>query len=186
MASHRKIRRALDAAMAAQQLVSIERSLKFADRIDGFVVAIGAEWVLIQRTIDAGHFDAHRAIRTRDVSKVRDDSSFEGRMSRLLPEWPPKPPADGIDLDSTSGVLRTIGNGGLVAIEKEREREAMWIGLIESVTKKWLWLLEIDPKAQWEPAPLGYKLKAITSISVGGRYLAGLQTISILDAAARG
>lgn len=182
MASAKKILRRLKAAREQQMLIELSRAPKFADRKQGFVVAIGSEWVLLAQTVDAGFFDGHVAVRLGDIKSVRRDTSFQARMSRRLPEWPPSPPNSSVDLDSTAGVLRTLGaENVLIGAEKERERTGMWIGVVFEISKRWLWLSEVRPDASWLPAPLGYKLKAITAVTVGGRYLVGLRTIADLE-----
>ena len=55
MPSTAKMARRLVAAAEAQALVRIERTPRNADRVDGFVVALGSKWVLISGTSDGGH-----------------------------------------------------------------------------------------------------------------------------------
>lgn len=182
MASAKKIFRRLSAARDEQTLVRVVRSPKHSDRVQGFVVAIGSEWVMLAQTMDGGFFDGHVAIRLRDIKSLSADVSFESRMSRTLPEWPPVAPSRHIDLDSTANLLRDVGrDAALIAIEKENERRAMWIGRVEELSKKWLWLSEIRPDATWHEAPLGYKLTAITAVSVGTHYLVGLKTVASFE-----
>jgi hypothetical protein len=182
MPSAKKILRKLIAARDEQTQVMIVRSPKYADTYFGFVVELGKEWVLFARTADGGVFDGHFAARIEDVIAVRKDTTYESRMSRLLPEWPPSRPVPSVDLDSLTGVLTSLGaNDALISIEKERERSARWIGTVHSLTKKWVWLLQINSDATWHERTLGYRLKAITLVARGGRYIDGLQTISNLD-----
>ncbi len=58
MASAVEQRAALREALVRQTHVRIERRPKGADRIDGFVVALGTKWALLQATRDGGYFDA--------------------------------------------------------------------------------------------------------------------------------
>jgi hypothetical protein len=163
----------------------VDRSPKHSNKIDGFVVAIGTRWVLIAQTMNGGFPDGHVAVRLRDISAVRTDTSFESRLARTLPEWPPSPPSSSIDLDSTAGVVHGLGaDNVLIGVEKEKTLYAQWIGVVDEISSGKLWLWEVRPDATWHDEPLGYKLKEITSAWVGNRYLTGLQTILDLDAQA--
>ncbi len=168
------IREKLEQALAEQRLVRIERTLEFADREDGFVVAIGATWLLLNRVVDGGHPDGFLAMRVRDVRAVRKDRSFARKVARALPSWPPVAPST-VLLDNTRELLGSIGSDHrLFGVEKQRERRAMWIGQLESLGEKRAWLHELDTKARWRKKPVGYKLSAITSVMFGDRYLASL------------
>jgi len=167
-------REKLQRALSDQRLVRIERRLDFADREDGFVVAIGAQWLLLNRVVDGGHPDGFLAMRVRDVRAVRKDRSFARKVARALPSWPPVAPSS-VLLDSTTELLASIGSDHrLFGIEKQRERRAMWIGQLERLDEKKAWLHELDTKAKWRKKTVGYKLGAITSVIFGDRYLASL------------
>lgn len=167
-------------AAECQALVRIKRSPRNADRVDGIVVAVGAEWGLIARTGDGGFFDGLVAIRVKDVVKVRKDTSFQERFARTRPEWPPTAPA-GLDLDTTAGLLRGMSAiSPLLAIEQEGRfhSQMMWIGVVDEVTKRWLWLREVRPNATWRKRPFGYELRRITKASISDRYLIALAAIA--------
>ena len=168
-------REKLEQARVTQRLVRIDRKLEFADREDGFVVAVGAKWLLLNCVVDGGHPDGFLAMRVRDVRAVRKDRSFARKVARALPSWPPVAPSN-VLLDSTSELLGSIGSDHrLFGVEKQRERRAMWIGRLESLDEKKAWLLELDTKARWRKKTTGYKLGAITSVMFGDRYLASLE-----------
>ncbi|BCJ39600.1 hypothetical protein GCM10010168_79450 [Actinoplanes ianthinogenes] len=148
-------------AAESQALVRIKRSPRNADRVDGIVVAVGSTWALIAHTGDGGFFEGLVAIRVKDVVKVKNDTSFEERFARTQPEWPPTAPAD-LDLDTTAGLLKGMSAlSPLVAIEQEKRfhTQMAWIGVVDKVTKRWLWLREVRPNATWCKRPHGYKLR---------------------------
>ncbi|TPW75807.1 hypothetical protein [Schumannella soli] len=177
MTSAKNIRRKLEAGIGADRFVRVERDLRHADRIDGFVLAVGSEWALLAATGDGGHPDGLAAVRVRDISSVSWDDSFESRFARTLPSWPLTAPGEP-RLDSTTEVLAYLGDHhALIGIEKETERSALWIGAIESIDRKNVWLDEVTPAATWS-GPLGYKLKRITSVHAGGVYLSALAVIA--------
>jgi hypothetical protein len=168
-------RRKLERALADRRLVRIDRRLRFADREDGFVVAVGAKWLLLQREVDGGHPDGYLAMRLRDVRAVRKDRSFASKAARALPTWPPLPPA-AIELDSTAELLASVGaDERLFGVEKERERSALWIGRLDRIDEKKLWLRQLDPKAKWHTKPVGYKFGDITAVTFGDRYTRTLE-----------
>ncbi|RHA40985.1 hypothetical protein [Cellulomonas rhizosphaerae] len=172
------VRRKLEASFGTQSLVRIERRPKRADRVDGFVVGLGRKWVLVAATMDGGYFDGFVAIRIRDIARVRRDRSFEGRVSRTQPEWPPTAPG-AVELDSTKGMLRTLAaTSPLIGIQKERERSALWIGQLVEIDRGWLALHEVRPDATWQKRPRWYKLRAITHAQVGSHYLTGLTAVA--------
>ncbi|MBW8764622.1 MAG: hypothetical protein JF592_18925 [Microbacterium sp.] len=178
MASKKKAHARLTRAIGEQHMVRIERTPKFADRLNGFVVAVGDEWAVIAQSSDGGFFDGHLAFRLRDVKRIRRDKTFETTFAKTQPEWPPTPP-DEVGLNSTSEVIDGLPHGGvLIGIQKDNEWEAIWIGKLDELWKRVVYLHEVRPDATWHPAPLGYKLKAITTVEVGTRYLQGLAAIA--------
>jgi len=178
MASKKKVHARLLRAIDEQHIIRVERTPKFADRVDGFVVGVGEEWALLARSSDGGFFNGYVAFRVRDVKRIRRDKTFETTFAKTQPEWPPTQPQD-VTLNSTSEVIEGLARGGaLIGIQKENEREALWIGTLEELRKRVVYLHEVRPDATWHPAPLGYKLTAITAVEVGTHYLRGLVAIA--------
>lgn len=170
----RRVNRVLRRGLEERSILRIERTPRFADHVDGIVLRIGAKWVLVAQTTDGGYFDGYAALRSRDVARVAPDETFAQEFVRTQPEWPPSFPSD-VDLDSTSGVLGGFARtGDLLGIQKENERSAMWIGTLDEVTSRHIYLNEVRPDATWHPRPLGYRLRSITMAEVGTRYLVGL------------
>ncbi|MGK3948258.1 hypothetical protein [Microbacterium sp. K2] len=142
------------------------------------MLRIGEQWVLAARTTDAGYFDGYVVLRLRDVERVTPDDTFAQEFVKIQPEWPPSFPFD-IDLDSTASALGGVARQGeLVGIQKENERNALWIGTLDEVTSRYIYLNEVRPDATWHPRPLGYKLRSITMAEVGTRYLVGLSAVA--------
>ncbi|MBU2665468.1 hypothetical protein KOI35_18330 [Actinoplanes bogorensis] len=167
-------------AVASRKLVRVGRSPRNADRVDGYVVAVGSKWALIAQVGDGGFFEGLVAVRVKDVVKVRTDRSFAGRFARTRPEWPPTAPP-GLDLDTTAGLIAGLSAiSPLVGIEQERRfhTEMSWIGVVHEVARPWLWLREVRPDATWCKRPHGYRLRHITQVFVDDRYLTGLAAIA--------
>jgi len=175
--STKKVQSQLRAAALEQRMLRIERKPKFADRLDGFIVGVGSKWALLAR-IAEGHFDGYFAFRIRDVRRIRSDTTFMGAFARTQPEWPPTSPFEHA-LDSTEGVILALGQSGpLFGILKDNEHDAMWVGGYDDIIKKMVYLHEVRPDASWHDEPLGYKLKAITGVETGTRYMTALAAIS--------
>ena len=173
-----KTRTKLDSAIGEHHMIRVGRAPKFADRLDGFVVAVGDKWALLAQSSDGGFFNGYVAFRLRDVKRIDRDKTFQTAFAKTQPEWPPARPFE-VDLDSTSGVLEGLGRGGaLIGIQKDNERSAIWIGTLDEVQKRVAYLHEVRPDATWHPVPLGYKLKAITTVEVATHYLQGLAAIA--------
>ena len=178
MPSTKKVRARLLEAIDEQRIVRVERTPRFADRLDGFVVQVGEKWVLMAQSSDGGFFNGYVAFRIRDVRRLRSDRTFETTFAMFQPEWPPTYPSD-LDTSSTGGLLQGLGRDGvLVAIQKDHERSAMWIGKLVEIKKGRVYINEVRPDATWHPEPFGYKLKAITTVEIGTRYLIGLAAVA--------
>jgi hypothetical protein len=173
----RSIRRTLQISMSDQSVVRVYRRPKHATGyLEGFVVDIGTKWALLAQTRDGGWFNGWVAFRLDDVATARADGGFSDRFARTRPEWPPASPLPAGSLDNTRDVVDAFGFGSrLIGIEKERERNAIWIGLLDETWPKTVWLLEVLSNAQWLEAPLGYKLKDITSLQTDTLYMRALE-----------
>lgn len=152
-------------------------SPRFAADLDAFIAGVGTKWARPQATRNGGYLDGWNAFRITDVRRVREkNESFERLVSEQQSPWPPTPPLT-IDLDRTSDLLRSIAAEPLIAIEKERERSATWIGRFEGVENGHVWLHEVDPQGRWHEKQLGYRLGAVTLITLRTEYLRALESV---------
>lgn len=181
MPSRARVAKRLAAAAGSKALVRIERTPRNADQLGGFVVGIGSKWVLVSRTGDGGYLDEGLvAIRRKDISRLREDTSFEGKFARRQPGWPPSAPSN-LDLDTTSGLVRAMSQlSPLIGIEQEHRfhSQMIWIGVVDEVGEGWLWLREVAPDASWHDEALGYRLRRITKITISDRYQTALASIA--------
>ena len=149
--------------------------------VEGFVVAVGAKWALLQRTMDGGFFDGHLAIRLDEVNSIRADSSFESTFARTQPEWPPAPkhPSEHVDLDSTFGMLTSLLRPGeLFGIERNKKYDACWIGVPNELTRRWLYIWEVRPDASWHDRPQAYRLRSLTMVTMNDHYQRALAAVA--------
>ncbi|MFJ2550574.1 hypothetical protein [Microbacterium sp. NPDC087591] len=142
------------------------------------MLRVGAAWALLAQVSDGGYFDGLIAFRVVDVTRVSRDLSFATTFAQTQSQWPPAVPFE-IDLDSTEGLLRGTGAGGrLIGLQKEKERDALWIGKFDAIARRFAYIHEVRPDATWHPEPLGYKTKAITAVQFGTRYFDALSAIA--------
>ncbi len=160
-------------------LVRIVRSLKHADKIDGFIVAVGESWGIIQGTREGGYFDGYSAFRLKDIKKIRKcESNFAAKFSRTLPTWPPCSPK-GLELDSTVSVVRSMAAvSSLIGIEQEGRLSAIWIGRLKEEGRKWTWLMEVRPDGSLHEEPSGYKTKQITLVTIDSMYQRAMANVA--------
>ena len=177
MALSRTLARRVTSALDEGSLVRVTTSPAHADTVTMFVVGVGSKWVLGVSVVD-GHFDGHVAVRVNDVRRVRRDASFETRMARTLPQWPPEAQPDA-PLDSTGALLRWFADRyPLIGMERGRDRRALWIGALREAQKPWLALHEVDSRAEWNLSPLYYRRGRVTAVTGGTRYMLALASIA--------
>jgi hypothetical protein len=180
VSKQKKICDVLAAAREEDAAISIRRGSKRDESIEGFVAAVGRKWVLVAPMTTGGFLDGYAVIRLTDIRRARPYTSWERRFSLTRPEWPPRPPSDRppLDLDSTSGMLATFLEPGILLSIERKRKDAMWVGVPDELTRRWLYLSEVDSDAVWDDAPRGYRLRTITLVRTGDRYLRGLTAIA--------
>ncbi|MFF9049987.1 hypothetical protein ACF09Z_02360 [Streptomyces erythrochromogenes] len=165
----------LDEAMSSGVPVRLHRSsIRGADRLDGFVVAVGTEWTVLAPCTDL-RLDGWEAVRTADVTKVRprgDEDCLSVRVLRRRGRWPVRAPGPALPLDGLPALARAASRAfGLVSLHVERHApDACWIGEVAEVRPKSLRLREVDPEARWQSAPSKFPFKHVTRVGFGGRY----------------
>lgn len=59
------------------------------------------------------------------------------------------------------------------ALQRARD-EQTWVGTLDEIQSRFVYLWEVRPDASWHPEPLGYRLRAITEVETDTRYLRAL------------
>ena len=157
--------------------MKVTRTSQPSFSLDGFVVALGTKWVVLQRMMDGGFFDGHVAVRLSDIKKVVTDTSFEAGFASTQDEWPPALPetVETLDLNSTAGMLiGLLRPDRLVGIERKKPSDAIWIGVPYAVERATLFLWEAKPDATWHDQPYGYAFSSITTVVLNDHYQRGL------------
>lgn len=172
------MRKRLLAAITENVVVRVDRKPTFAEPLYGFIVRIGAKWALMAQVSEGGYADGFVAFRVGDVARVEPDGTIATAFARSQPDWP-RQYAHDLDLDRTRGVLADLGSrGGFVGIQKEREYSALWIGIVDEIIDRHVYLHEVRPDGTWHEEPLGYEINSVSAIYVETRYLAALIAVA--------
>lgn len=171
-------RKRLLVAITENVVVRVDRKPTYAEPLYGFVVRIGAKWALMAQVSEGGYADGFVAFRVGDVARVESDGTIATTFAKSQPDWPRQYEHD-LDLDRTRGVLADFGStGGLMGIEKESERRALWVGIFDEILDRHVYLHEVRPDGTWHDEPLGYELNAVSAIHVETRYLEALSAVA--------
>jgi hypothetical protein len=171
----------LQRAQAERLHVSIRRWAPDADRVEGFVVAVGAKWVAIAASDDRIHLNGWCVLRLKDIQAVRvdpDPECFIVRALRARGEWPPSCPE--LDLDSASGLIDSVSaTAPLMTVFQEFYRpDFCWIGVSVANDGKTLRVLEVSPRATWRRKPMTIDLDDVTRVDFGGDYEGSLALVA--------
>lgn len=166
--------------VGTDELIRLRRTIRRADRLEGFVAGVGKEWILVHVLNPDMFLDGYSALRIADLRRLErrgGPESFPVRALRHFGETPVV--ANGVDLDSIHGVVRSLAERlPLVAINMEHfDPDVCWVGRPARVGKRRLRLLEIHPDAQWDQVPTKWRLDRITRVDAGGRYLQALHAV---------
>lgn len=176
-----KVRKRLRHAMVDHTLVRIERSIDRADTLDGFVVGVGEQWLLLHWLDQRIHLDGFVALRIADVERIEDKraQAFVRRALERRGDWPPFMPIPRTALDDTQTLLAALADDApLLSIFTELDEPGRcYIGVLEKTTKKSVRVRGITPDAQWIDEPRTWKLATITRIEVGDGYLEALHDV---------
>lgn len=164
------IETSLSQALKAKGFVRVQRSLRNADVVRGFVVALSPKWIVLHETGDAW-LDGYSAIRIADIKKVENrPNDLTPRALALYGQRPRKP--RGIDCADVRTLLTSVNaRFPLTTIHAEAEHpDECYIGVIDSFTSRTVRLLEIDPRAEWDASPTSWPLAKITRVGFDGKY----------------
>nr|WP_152992678.1 hypothetical protein [Nonomuraea pusilla] len=162
--------------------VRVSRAIDGADRLDAYVVGVGAKWVLLHTISDQIHLDGYSAVRLRDIDQAARSGwkgsamthralTLRGERFQPLPE---------IDLDSTRGLISSLTRAfPLLSVHLEKiDPHVCHIGRARGITRrKRLRLQTIGPAADWASTCCTNRTADITRFDVGGGYLDALQTV---------
>ncbi|HEY5450945.1 MAG TPA: hypothetical protein VIQ54_19460 [Polyangia bacterium] len=173
---------ALRDAMKDGRVVRVYRQSLEPDgySVEGFVVGVEEDLVLMHVIDPAIVLDGFRVLRIADITSV--DSSFESgpfleRALRLRRQRPRRP--EGLRLDSVRAVIETAALiFPLITLHREREhKDSCWIGRLVEVDDLRVTIDYITPAAEWDGQER-YALRVLTKIDFGGRYEEALASVA--------
>lgn len=173
--SAQKVEKELRAALEARMVVSLRRDLiePAPARLDGFVVGLGGQLVVLHRVSERIDLDGWEIVRSGDITSVACDEPrrrFLEAAARVK-HFEPKSPGI-LDLASIRSATASAQElHGFVVIEQELEfPEECQIGRVTVSTESELVLRTISPTAEWNDGRVRIPISQITRISFGGEY----------------
>ena len=157
-----------------------------ADRLYGQILAVGPEWALIEKLDDGIYFDGWDVVRSTHITGLKPDfPDNPDYLARALAELPPpivskdlREAVAGTGVDALRAIL---ASSGLVGIHIEKEDPGMlFVGRFDATLRGSIGITDVDAQGRWnETSLMTFSAKEITRVSVGGRYLDGLQRFAI-------
>lgn len=175
-----KVLERLHLAQEELALVRVDRGDEF-DLLDGYVVAVGSEWVLLAVLDDAIVLDGHTALRLADVRRIgrRSNDDMVQQALSVREQWPPAPPGVTIDLDSIRGLLTTLMEQPVITVHPELDDPTVcFIGAPAGLGDRSLRLVEVDSRGVWNNRSTKHRIADITRIDIGGRYEQALLSVA--------
>jgi hypothetical protein len=176
----KKIMKQVREALLNTDLVALPRSLKRADLVEGYVVAIGTRWVVLATMADGGP-DGWSVVRRADIRGVWEGRGerFARRLLELEGCWPPTPPAAPLALDGTAQeLIESVAAAFPLVVIYVDDEYACQIGRPVRWTSKWVYWLDLDTNAEWVPALHRYRQSDIIRVDLGGHYEASLARVA--------
>ena len=157
------------------KLVRLYRSCT-KEPLEGYIVAVGREWLVVSVNDDSASMDGFSVVRTKDVVRVEPRGpadEFVRRSLTLRQEWPPAKPSWPIQVDSTAEMLRGIvSHAKVVSIFIEHEDpDVMFVGVPFWYRDDALGLTEINASGQWEEGESEWEFDRISRLEFDNLYL---------------
>jgi len=167
-----QVHAALHAAIERKAFVRLVRPVE-AGHVDGMVVALAKDWVLVLVLSEGIRYGGFQAFRVRDISEVELPAPYAAFYRRALrARGLRRPRTPRLDLSGTAELILSAGRCfPLVTIHKEKaDPEVCHIGRPVLCSSASVALMEITPHGVWDEAPTVHRLAEITRVDVGGAY----------------
>lgn len=170
----------LQRAFRQGDFVVVHRSIEGSDEVQGYVVGIGARWVLLDVASDDVFLNGYAALRLDDAVTVEgsEHGHFSPRGLEALGEHPVVPgdvPPDGAAELSQALAARFA----LLTLHLELDDpEVCHIGRLVAASRTSLQLWEVSPAGEWGLEPTPYQLGEVTRFEAGGRYERALALVA--------
>lgn len=169
--SRKRILKLLQRSLTDSVPVRIVRSVAPDETLDGIVLDLKRDWILLAKIRNGGYFDGYSIARPADFRRVHTDARFLPFL-REHQTWPPAKPREPIDLSSPSSFISAAARlADIVTLFEESRRPDMcWIGSTADWGKKSVWILTIDPDTTWDKYMTQFKFKHLTRIDFADDY----------------
>ena len=171
---------ALAAALESEQLVRVTTDADPDVAHDGFVVGIGAEWVLLHWLDPSIVLNGYTALPLAEIDEVEVRSADETFAVPALELRGIRPAApEGIALDDLPGLLASVDRAfGLVVVHRERtDAGGPAIGRVAHLGDDSFILRHVTPAGRWDESG-GYRYDEVTRIDFGGGYEEALALVA--------
>jgi hypothetical protein len=160
----------LHALLESRTLVNLRDAAEYHDTI-GYVVAIGAQWALIQIVDAHGAADGFRAVKLGTLDEAEPIDAENSFLPRLLTARPLPVRAPAVGLDDTPHPLQGAqGLGALIyLVTEDMEPGAFWIGQIAALDEDGVLLEKVSAIGTWAGSE-HFRYDAITRVGFGGDY----------------
>jgi hypothetical protein len=165
------------------QLVRIYRDIENADCIDGYVVAVGSEWIVVHVLEEGVELDGFCSVLLSDICRVQPfthSMGFELKATRLLKIEPRLP--RGVTVVSGSSVAFTFARRfGLIAVYIERDDPGLcFMGVpVAATDPDRLFLRYVDRRGKLFSRPDSYLWSEVTRLEAGNRYKRALARVAL-------
>jgi hypothetical protein len=170
----------LHRAFLERAFVVIHRSIEGSEEVAGYVVGIGARWVMLHLASNDVFLTGYAALRLDDVATVEgtNHGHFLPRGLAALNEHPVVP--ENIHLDwATEHSQALAARFGLLTVHLEfDDPEVCHIGRLMGASGSSLRLWELAPTGECEPEPTTYPVDEVTRFEAGGRYERALALVA--------
>jgi hypothetical protein len=171
-----EVRQQLQSLVGTRKKVRLTRGFPSEPRHNGFVLALGREWVLLKQFHDF-YQEGYTAVRVRDITDVRSGEyerhwermlAAEGLLDRITA-------AGDVPLDDIPQLLKALqrrAQNVIVECEDPNEDvEDFYIGQILSVDEDSVCFANFDGLGQWDDAPHTIPFGEITKVQFETPYL---------------
>ena len=175
--SRKKVQKRLQRALEMQEPVRIFRRDLVDWSLRGFVVSVSDEWIAVQALEDTIYLDGLELIRRDDITSVKVDENAPYIHRALTSLGRPVLRVDLPQQAVTRDVIElAAAQSSLIGVHSEQwAGEPLWIGRLERLGKKRFDLLFVDAGGEWDAIPDRWRYRDITRVSIGTRYIDGLE-----------
>lgn len=171
-----KVRRRLQESLQDRRIATAVRDDRETWAIDGFVIAMAKDWVVLHALDDGVHLDRIVMLRMEDISRVwfRDDDAYHHRAIAGLGQGVASFDCDP-DVTAAELIDGAAGRADIFALHFELlDGEPLFIGRLIKRRKKSIDLHFVGRDGVWADEPERWKYRDVTRIEMGGRYLTAL------------